>query len=81
MGYQCSNYYRHLIREGVIIDDNYYVDENNQLVFRPRQKKERKLRSKRQDSFDGEEASMDSETTLSLMNEDDNCLPVGKGMR
>ena len=34
VGYQCSNFYRQLIREGVIIDDNYYVNSNNQLTFR-----------------------------------------------
>lgn len=34
VGYQCSNYYRQLIREGIIIDDNYYVDENSCLTFR-----------------------------------------------
>ncbi len=34
VGYQCSNYYRQLIREGVIIDDNYYIDEKNKLSFK-----------------------------------------------
>ena len=34
MGYQCSNYYRQLIKEGIIIDDNYYIDELNQLSYR-----------------------------------------------
>ena len=81
MGYQCSTYYRYLIREGVIIDDNYYVDENNQLTFRLRQKKERKAKPKRRDSFDGEEASMESEATFDIVNEDENCLPVGERMR
>ena len=81
MGYQCSNYYRHLIREGVIIDDNYYVDENNQLVFRLRQKKERRARPKRRDSFDGEEMMVETETLFDGMNEDENCLPVGKRER
>lgn len=34
VGYQCSNYYRQLIREGVIIDDNYYIDEKDKLSFK-----------------------------------------------
>lgn len=34
VGYQCSNYYRQLIREGVIIDDFYYINEKNLLSFK-----------------------------------------------
>ena len=34
VGYQCSNYYRQLIREGVIIDDYYYINDKNMLSFK-----------------------------------------------
>ena len=34
VGYQCSNYYRQLIKEGVIHDDNYTFDESGKLVFK-----------------------------------------------
>ena len=34
VGYQCSNYYRQLIKEGVIHDDNYTFDDSGKLVFK-----------------------------------------------
>ena len=34
VGYQCSNYYRQLIKEGKIHDDNYSFDSKGKLVFR-----------------------------------------------
>ena len=34
MGYQCSNYYRQLVKEGKIQDDNYVLNEDGKLVFR-----------------------------------------------
>ena len=34
VGYQCSNFYRQLIKEGKIHDDNYSVDSEGKLVFR-----------------------------------------------
>lgn len=34
VGYQCSNFYRQLIKEGEIQDDNYSFDKNGKLVFR-----------------------------------------------
>lgn len=34
VGYQCSNYYRQLIKEGEIHDENYEVDENGKLTFK-----------------------------------------------
>ena len=34
VGYQCSNFYRQLIKEGVIHDENYSFDENGKLVFK-----------------------------------------------
>ena len=42
VGYQCSNYYRLLIKEGIIIDDNYYIDKNNQLTYRFKTKNTKK---------------------------------------
>lgn len=34
VGYQCSNFYRQLIKEGKIHDDNYSFDSKGKLVFR-----------------------------------------------
>jgi len=34
VGYQCSNYYRQLIKEKCVIDPNYYVDNTGKLHFR-----------------------------------------------
>lgn len=34
MGYQCSNFYRQLIKEGEIQDANYSFDKSGKLVFR-----------------------------------------------
>ena len=34
VGYQCSNFYRQLIKEGEIKDDNYSFDKSGKLVFR-----------------------------------------------
>lgn len=34
VGYQCSNFYRQLIKEGAIKDENYTLDKNGKLVFR-----------------------------------------------
>ena len=33
VGYQCSNFYRQLIKEGEIKDENYQFDKNGKLVF------------------------------------------------
>jgi len=33
VGYQCSNYYRSLVKSGIIVDVNYVVDDNGQLKF------------------------------------------------
>ncbi|KAI9202223.1 uncharacterized protein BJ171DRAFT_515227 [Polychytrium aggregatum] len=33
VGYQCANYYRHLIKTGEIVDDNYFVDDNGDLRY------------------------------------------------
>ena len=38
VGYQCSNFYRQLIKEGEIKDDNYTFDKNGKLVFKFRDK-------------------------------------------
>lgn len=42
VGYQCSNYYRLLIKEGIIIDDNYFIDNHNQLTYRFKTKNTKK---------------------------------------
>ncbi len=34
VGYQCSNFYRQLIKDGEIKDSNYHVDKDGKLVFR-----------------------------------------------
>ena len=49
VGYQCSNYYRQLIKEGEIKDENYTFDKNGKLVFRFRDKegKSTPIRQKR----------------------------------
>lgn len=33
MGYQCSNFYRQLIKDGEIHDSNYVKDKNGKWVF------------------------------------------------
>jgi hypothetical protein len=33
VGYQCSNFYRHLIQTGKIKDDNYVIDENGKAHY------------------------------------------------
>ena len=33
VGYQCSNYYRTLVKNGTVVDDNYMVDESGQMRF------------------------------------------------
>ena len=33
VGYQCSNYYRTLIKSGEVVDDNYMMDEKGELRF------------------------------------------------
>lgn len=36
VGYQCSNFYRQLVRDGEIKDENYEVNSDGKLVFRLR---------------------------------------------
>ena len=80
MGYQCSNYYRQLIREGVIIDDNYYVDQNNRLAFKFKTRsasvstKKRKASKKPKEFRDLDDLDVDSFDYSQL--EEKNCLPV-----
>ena len=38
VGYQCSNFYRQLIKEGEIHDDNYVKDKDGKYVFQFRNK-------------------------------------------
>lgn len=80
MGYQCSNYYRQLIREGVIIDDNYYVDQNNRLAFKFKTRstsestKKRKMSKKPKELRDLDDLDVDPSDYQLL--EEKNCLPV-----
>lgn len=80
VGYQCSNYYRQLIREGVIIDDNYYVDQNNRLAFKFKTRsnsvstKKRKTSKKSKEFRDLDDLDVDSFDYSQL--EEKNCLPV-----
>ncbi len=34
VGYQCSNYYRTLLKNGIVTDDNYYFNEKGEPKFR-----------------------------------------------
>lgn len=36
VGYQCSNFYRQLVRDGEIKDENYEINSDGKLVFRLR---------------------------------------------
>ena len=79
VGYQCSNFYRQLIREGVVIDDNYYVDEKNQLSFRFKNRGSGKQPSKKSKgikiSGDDDLSDVDS-YAFDYEDEDENCLHV-----
>ena len=39
VGYQCSNFYRQLIKEGEIKDENYTFDKDGKLVFKFRDRR------------------------------------------
>ena len=39
VGYQCSNFYRQLIKEGEIKDENYSFDKDGKLVFKFRDRR------------------------------------------
>ena len=83
VGYQCSNFYRQLIREGVIIDDNYYVDSNNQLTFRfknrtnqskqtnPPNHRKRQSKSAKRDDDEDLDPDLDPDLDLSLDADED----------
>lgn len=82
MGYQCSNYYRQLIKEGVIIDDNYFVDSNNQLTYRYRSRNQGKKSSKRKVAEVGVREMCNAQYNsgddlLYTIEEEENPLPVG----
>lgn len=79
VGYQCSNFYRQLIREGVVIDDNYFIDEKNQLSFRFKSRSTGKQSTKKpkgvkvppeDEPFDVEAYAFD------YGDDDENCLRV-----
>ena len=86
VGYQCSNFYRQLVRDGEIKDENYEVNSDGKLVFRLRnsagkngEKKKRgaastskaRKRSRRESSCDDDE--MEEEER-----EKGEVLPVGR---
>ena len=75
MGYQCSNFYRQLIREGEIHDDNYTFDENGKLVFKFRDKRNR-TKSRRHNSKQESDSSDEFDDVSSLPEEETNVLPV-----
>lgn len=53
VGYQCSNYYRQLIKEGEIKDENYTFDKNGKLVFRFRDKEGKSTLIRQKRNADG----------------------------
>lgn len=82
VGYQCSNYYRQLIREGVIIDDNYYVDQHNKLAFKFKSRTNPSSQKKKKQAKKAHEVSelddLDFEALDYDQMEEKNCLPVGE---
>ena len=54
VGYQCSNFYRQLIKEGEIKDSNYYIDKNGKLVFRFKDKHGKSTLQRRHRSYEEE---------------------------
>ena len=80
VGYQCSNYYRQLIKEGVIHDDNYVFDNSGKLVFKFRDKRgnstlvRKNSKRKRFSSDDSEE--LDDMNLHVEEEEEENVLPV-----
>lgn len=84
VGYQCSNFYRQLVRDGEIKDENYEVNSDGKLVFRLRnstgknvEKKKRgaastsKARKRARRESSGDEDEMEEE-------EKGEVLPVGR---
>jgi len=49
VGYQCSNFYRHLIETNQIQDPNYYLDEKGKAHYRFKNKQQKK----EEEGFDG----------------------------
>ena len=82
VGYQCSNYYRQLIREGVIIDDNYYVDQHNKLAFKFKSRTNPSSQKKKKHTKKAHEVSelddLDFEALDYDQMEEKNCLAVGE---
>ena len=76
MGYQCSNFYRQLIREGEIHDDNYMFDENGKLVFKFRDRRNRMKSSRRNSPKQESNSSEEYDDVSSLPEEETNVLPV-----
>mmetsp|Transcript_7626 Transcript_7626/g.9454 ORF Transcript_7626/g.9454 Transcript_7626/m.9454 type:complete len:193 (-) Transcript_7626:53-631(-) len=45
VGYQCSNYYRHLVESGVIEDPNYELDESGKVHYKGKTRKNKSSRA------------------------------------
>lgn len=74
VGYQCSNFYRQLIKEGEIRDDNYRVNKEGKLVFQFHDRKGRStLRHGRRRSMNSEDELDEIEIPVE---EEVNVLPV-----
>lgn len=80
VGYQCSNFYRQLIKEGEIKDENYTFDSKGKLVFKFRDKRgnstlvRKNSKRKRFSSDDSEE--LDDMNLHVEEEEEENVLPV-----
>ena len=74
VGYQCSNFYRQLIKDGEIHDENYVMNANGKLCFRFRDKRGRSTLA-RHHKFRDEFDYLDSFDTQPK--EVENVLPVG----
>ena len=78
VGYQCSNFYRQLIKEGEIKDENYTFDKDGKLVFKFRDRRGNSTlvrKNKRRKFYSDEE---DEEEIPEMPPEEEvNVLPVG----
>lgn len=73
VGYQCSNFYRQLIKEGEIVDENYTLTPDGKLIFRFR---DRHGRSTLTRSGRRSEDDILSDTCDLTAKEEVNVLPV-----
>lgn len=80
VGYQCSNFYRQLIKEGEIKDENYSFDRNGKLVFKFRDKRGNstlvRKNSRRKRVFSDDSDGNDNLDLYVEEEEEENVLPV-----